>query len=65
MSKPIDDVKKRLENVVLNVEIISNQIKDLRLLTIDIIDKIEEHQQRIKEIEQTNKEKIKSRSWFF
>ena len=65
MSKPIDDVKKSLENVVLNVEIISNQIKDLRLLTIDIIDKIEEHQQRIKEIEQTNKEKIKSRSWFF
>ena len=65
MSKPIDDVKKSLENVVLNVEIISNQIKDLRLLTIDIIDKIEEHQQRIKEIEQTNKEKIKSKSWFF
>ena len=65
MSKPIDDVKKSLENVVLNVEIISNQIKDLRILTIDIIDKIEEHQQRIKEIEQTNKEKIKSRSWFF
>ena len=65
MSKPIDDVKKSLENVVLNVEIISNQIKDLRLLTIDIIDKIEEHQQRIKEIEETNKEKIKSRSWFF
>ena len=65
MSKPIDDVKKSLENVVLNVEIISNQIKDLRLLTIDIIDKIEEHQQRIKEIEQTNKEQIKSRSWFF
>ena len=65
MSKPIDDVKKSLENVVLNVEIISNQIKDLRLLTIDIIDKIEEHQQRIKEIEQTNKEKIKSTSWFF
>ena len=65
MSKPIDDVKKSLENVVLNVEIISNQIKDLRLLTINIIDKIEEHQQRIKEIEQTNKEKIKSRSWFF
>ena len=65
MSKPIEDVKKSLENVVLNVEIISNQIKDLRLLTIDIIDKIEEHQQRIKEIEQTNKEKIKSRSWFF
>ena len=50
MSKPIDDVKKSLENVVLNVEIISNQIKDLRLLTIDIIDKIEEPQQRIKEI---------------
>ena len=49
MSKPIDDVKKSLENVVLNVEIISNQIKDLRLLTIDIIDKIEE----------TNKEKNK------
>ena len=65
MSKPIDDVKKSLENVVLNVEIISNQIKDLRLLTIDIIDKIEEHQQRIKEIEQTNIEQIKSRSWFF
>ena len=65
MSKPIDDVKKSLENVVLNVEIISNQFKDLRLLTIDIIDKIEEHQQRIKEIEQTNKEKIKSKSWFF
>ena len=65
MSKPIDDVKKSLENVVLNVEIISNQIKDLRILTIDIIDKIEEHQQRIKEIEQTNKEKIKSKSWFF
>jgi len=65
MSKPIDDVKKSLENVVLNVEIISNQIKDLRILTIDIIDKIEEHQQRIKEIEQINKEKIKSRSWFF
>ena len=65
MSKPIDDVKKSLENVVLNVEIISNQIKDLRLLTIDIIDKIEEHQQRIKEIEQTNKEKIKSKRWFF
>ena len=65
MSKPIDDVKKSLENVVLNVEIISNQIKDLRLLTIDIIDKIEAHQQRIKEIEQINKEQIKSRSWFF
>lgn len=65
MSKPIDDVKKSLENVVLNVEIISNQIKDLRILTIDIIDKIEEHQQRIKEIEQINKEKIKSRSWIF
>jgi len=67
MSKPIDDVNIKLENVIFNVEVVSRQIKDLRILTIDIIAKIEKYQQEIKKIDRITEEKInnKPKGWFY
>jgi len=66
MSKPIDDVKKSLENVIFNVVVVSNQIKELRTLTIDIIAKIEKHQQEIEQINKQTEEKLKKpKGWFY
>ncbi len=64
--KPIDNIREDLQTVIFKVEIIHKEIQDLRKLNIDIISKIEKHQQEIikidKELEQNLK---KSKGWFY
>ena len=65
--KPIEFIKDDLQSVIFGVEVIRKEISELRVLTLDIIAKIEKHQQQIKEIDKQTKEKIENskKGWFY
>lgn len=64
--KPIDNLKDDLQSVIFKVEIIHKEIQELRKLNLDVIAKIEKHQQEIKKIDNDLEQNLKkNKGWFY
>ena len=64
--KPIDNLKDDLQSLIFKVEVIHKEIQELRKLNLDVIAKIEKHQQEIKKIDNDLEQNLKkSKGWFF
>ncbi len=64
--KPIDNLKDDLQSVIFKVEVIHKEIQELRKLNLDVIAKIEKHQEEIKKIDNDLEQNLKkNKGWFF
>ena len=64
--KPIDNLREDLQSVIFKIEVIHKEIHELRKLNLDVIAKIEKHQQEIKKIDNDLEHNLKkNKGWFF
>jgi len=64
--KPIDNLREDLQSVIFKVEVIHKEIQELRKLNLDVIAKIEKHQEEIKKIDNDLEQNLKkNKGWFF
>lgn len=64
--KPIDNIKEDLQSVIFKVEILHQDIIELKKINKEVIDKIENYQKVSHEIDKELQEKLKKpKSWFY
>jgi len=64
--KPIDNLREDLQSVIFKVEVIHKEIQELRKLNLDVIAKIEKHQEEIKKIDNDLEQNLKkNKGWSF
>lgn len=64
--KPIDNIKEDLQSVIFKVEILHQDIIELKKINKEVIDKIEDYQKVSHEIDKELQEKLtKSKGWFY